>query len=162
MPNGPSTDPSSHDFDWVAARRRCTFKCKEQVDIFREAVRMSVERRIKDITSEDERRGALLDFDDTEVVENVDAAFKVRKKSFPDYGGYDAMVLFEVVADRIEVFLSIPPRGEAPKLIFEVRMILTKDGKERYQTSNIKRLDLEGVFLRWQVIRIALEPLFFS
>ena len=157
----PRKTQESHDFDWVTAKRRCTFVCKEQVDLFREDVRMSVERRIKNITSEDERRTVLLDFDDTEEVPNVDATFKVRKKFFPDRGDYEAMILFEVVGDRIEVYEVIPAKKIDRTLLFEVTMALNASGEERYETRNIKVPEFNGTFLRWQVIKMALENLYF-
>ena len=156
----PRKTQESHDFDWVTAKRRCTFVCKEQVDLFREDVRMSVERRIKNITSEDERRTVLLDFDDTEEVPNVDAAFKVCKKFFPDCGDYEAMILFEVVGDRIEVYAVSPAKKIDRSLLFEVTMTLNASGEERYETRNIKVPEFNGTFLRWQVIKMALENLY--
>ena len=141
----------SQDFDWVTAWRECSFACENQVNLFKDEVRRCSE----------EHPDPLVGFDDKEDVPYAAAAFKVGKKVFSAATeDYEFLALFEVYGKRMEVYWVFPQRSEKGKLVFDVEMTLTENGECLYETTNIKRPDLQGTYRRWEVIRKALEPLF--
>lgn len=137
-----------HDFNWVAARRACTFACRTQVDLFYEGVESSVEASRKN--------------DSRPLVEcqrENHTQWVVRKKDYPHLG-HTELILFEIDGDNLIVERCLPKQSRDHHPLFTATMYLDESGDCRYRIKTAHRSQ-EGLF-RWQVIREALEDLYFG
>ena len=134
-------NPQDQNFDWVKATVACTLRRE-----FQELSRLARENYDAFVSPEAPANPA---------------TFEYRKKSDPEEffivrrTENDAThVCFRLNGNKIAV-LDITRHSE--KLRFTVTVGLNRDGECRYRISN-----KEGEFLRWQVLREALEHLFFK
>lgn len=130
--------PTDHDFNWVKATRECSVFC--------EMSRLSgtVESAVED------RECSQIKF-----IEHSKDHFSVcHLKDHPaSEEDFDWCVHFIRQPDRITVEHGVAKKGVVNKYV--LTLTLNDDGECRY------RIDGEGEYLRWQVIRRALDPLFF-
>ena len=112
----------------------------------RDSVQASVEERRKEAETD---HSADVVF--TKISENH---FSVCHRAVPRYGSVDYgwCVHFELKSNKINVTQS---SRKGPKNSFDVTLTLIDKGKCRYQ------IDGKGKYLRWQVVRKALEQFYF-
>ena len=137
-----SSDPNEHDFDWVTARHRCSLPGEFE--------------RLKCAIGENcaARRKCLAADEQTQFnVEGGDSDnFSVTRKQTSGGLGGVHRVRFYLRLDHICI---VETRNEQERRRFAVTLTLNDEGECRFL------IDGEGEYLRWQVARRALCPLFF-
>ena len=137
-----SNNPKDHDFNWVEARRNCSFST-EYIE-FKNAVKRSVEERRKDLPDD---RGADVRFKEES---NEPTKFSVHRGT-PGHEGH-TMILFSLVDGEI---LVAQAKGFHQTSRPRMSLTLNDQGECRYKIGD------EGPYLRWQVVRWAVEALFY-
>ena len=132
--------PNDHDFDWVQAQLDCSPLCEYRrlVKYVKDAVKVRQDALMK------------LDPDSNERIEwaEVDAALNVHRIPKP---GKTNGIVFELDGDKDLIGIT----DYATRTTLVVTLTLNNEGECRYKING------EGEYLRWQVARKALEPMFF-
>ena len=132
-------DPKDHEFNWVKARSECVLPLEF------ERVKDSVKNSIQEI--QDHPRN----FD---ICERSTREFWVYRP--PNRDDSKSGVLFVLRMDEPNGGDHIAVINYLRDTSFEITLTLNDNGQCRY------RMDGEGEYLRWQIVRRALEPLFFQ
>ena len=139
--------PQEEDFDWVTARNDCSVLAS--FSALRIAARKNVEYR-NDQRSDLQEKTNISLFEAEDFAKNV---FCVRRHD--DIGGRVCFEHFEHKEERITIKRT-STKGTTIGSVLTVTVTLNDEGECRYQ------IDGEGEFKTWQVLRRALEPLFFG
>ena len=131
-------DPKDHEFNWVKARSECVMPLEF------ERLKDSVKKSIQEIQ---EPRN-----------------FDIRECSTRKFWVYNMPYSDDSEAGVLFVLRMDEPKGEDHIAVinylrdtsFEITLTLNDNGQCRY------RMDGKGEHLRWQIVRRALEPLFFQ
>ena len=139
-----SDDKLLHDFNWVKAKRECSVFC--EMAHLEKAAQCSVEERRKN--AEHDRRANI------EFRKISQDHFSVCHRTTPSYGeeDYDWCVHFQREPEKILVEHTIQKKGVVKRHV--LTLTLNNDGDCRY------RVDGLGEYLRWQVLKEILDPLF--
>ena len=137
-----SDSPQDDDFDWVSARLDCC-EANELVHL-RDFVKRNCARRNKSLLTDAPVQIKFI------PVKDGKAAFLVETAPVSGVAGRPRIVWFELVDHGIRV-RSNPSLKELP-MTLAVR--LNDDGECRFAVNS------EGEYLRWQIARRVLEPLF--
>lgn len=133
-------NPSGHDFNWVKARRNCV--SAEWIQ-FKESLEKSV-RDIQEDFPRENRRCGRLSFKE----ETPDALVVTRSRDYAKH-----MIL--ISRDGPEIRFRLAGEIGPAKDLFVAVLVLNETGHCRYKVGDIE-------FLRWQVIRRALEQFAYS
>ena len=132
--------PNDHDFDWVQAQLGCSPLCEYRriVKSVKDAVKVRQDALMK------------LDPDSRDRIEcaEFDAALNVYRIPKP---GKTNGIVFELDGDKDLIAIT----DYATRTTLVVTLTLNDEGECRY------KIDGEGEYLRWQVARKVLEPMFF-
>lgn len=144
MYHGSEMSPQDNDFDWVTARNDCSVMAS--FSALRIAARKNVEYRNAQ-RSDFQEKATISLFEAEDFGEN---GFCVRRHD--DIGG---RVCFEHEEERIKIE-RFSTKGTIVGSALTVTVTLNDEGECRY------RIDGEGEFKTWQVLRRSLEHLFFG
>ena len=151
--------PTGQDFAWVPELHKYSFANAEQVRLFVDAVQIAVEDRQSLPDGEDVKS--------TEEWTDAGRVIEVSKSLLPGEKDKKYVVRFEVDDSKIGVTsyitTSVPQDKLRKQHIFDVRIYVTDHGECRYSVQrlageNTTPLEKDNL-LRWQVVRMALEPL---
>lgn len=134
--------PRDPDFNWVQAFLKCSVE--NEFERLERSVKASVEERQKSLPSNETGRG--FSFHRPSRVQ-----FEVSRHPVGDAVGLKLEVIFELRNDHILV------TDNFRKETFTLTLTLGDDGECRFKIEGEK-----GKYLHWQVVRRALEPLFFQ
>lgn len=127
--------PKDHDFDWVKARRECVLP--HEYRKLKDAVR-------QDIEGADDRAGKV------QAREISTTDFWVYRTIYGSESGVSFLLSNDKYGNPGHIFIT-----DHKKMEFTVTLVLNDEGECRYQ------IDGEGEYLRWQVVRRALESFMF-
>lgn len=130
-------EPKPSDWDWVTARKECS------MPLFFERLKTLAQR---DVKTRHAMRQELIDLGPVNFDAQIAGTFTVLRNFAP---GHHASVRFRLEGDRLFV------EGAGVQVNFDGSLTLTDDGDCRLRVGE-KELD------PWQVLRRALEPLFFG
>ena len=134
-------NPNSPDFDWVTAREKCSLE--REFSLLKRLVKQNYETKKGFLRKDPPAR-----FSFTEVSERE---FFVSRVSKDEGGNNEYVVLFECRNDHINI------NSQLEELEWEITVELNDKGECCF-----KIIGKGGEYIRWQIARRVLAPLFFE